>query len=326
MRIVHSTINNGSGLNRVSVNMATTERKLGLDSYISFTDKPEMSTPEEFILNTEESRVADVHVVHSHLPDRAKGKTVFIPHGTPEHCFQSAIEQNKNNGFAAGDAFMLSMHRINTCDVVVTFWDRHRYIWQSLNPKADVRCIPMGVDTDFWKPTTSKGKWAGNPSLLSCENSHSIKWPLDLIIAFPEIMRETEAVMHLHYMPIDQHRFWYPLMNANGTMYKSYSSGMYMDADSLRNAFNSVDYYISPVRYGDFNSVCLEAKASGCKVISYKGNPYADYHIQEGDQRVIVKDLLEIFKGNVEPNKTQAVDSVETMSKQMISIYEEICK
>ncbi len=323
-RIVHHSISNGSGLNRVSINMVAMERILGLDSFLNFTDQPKMSNPEASILNEEESKMADVHVIHSHLPQGAKGKTVFVPHGTPEHCFTTAIEQNKQSGFAAGDAFMLSMYRINTCDVTVTFWDRHRYIWQSLNPKADVRCIPMGIDIEFWKPIESKGKWVGKPSLFTCENSHSIKWPLDLIIAFPEIMKESEAVMHLHYLPLDQHRFWYPLMSANGTMYKSYSSGMYMDVESLRNAFCSVDYYINPVRYGDFNSVCLEAKASGCKVISYKGNPYADYHIQEGDQRIIVKDLLEIFKGNIEPNKTKEVDNVEVMSKEMINIYESL--
>ena len=321
MMVCHHSISNGSGLNRVSMNMSAMERQLGIDSYINFTDNPTLSNSDACILSSEESKVADIHVIHSHLPDGCKGKTVFIPHGTPEHCFHSAIEQNKNNGFSAGDAFMLSMYRINNCDATVTFWDRHRYVWQSLNPKARVMCIPMGVDTDFWMPTESKGKWTGKPSLLTCENSHSIKWPLDLIIAFPEIMRETEAVMHLHYLPMDQHRFWYPLMSANGTMYKSFSSGMYMDKDSLRNAFCSVDYYLSPVQYGDFNSVCLEAAASGCKVISYKGNPFASYWLEQGDQRVIARDLLEIIKGNVPPREVQSVDSVETMVKQMIDIY-----
>lgn len=304
--------------------MSAAERKLGLDSFLHCTDDPSVSKPEEFIFGESERQDADIHVVHSHLPIGTKGKTIFVAHGTPEHCFNTAVEQSRASGFSAGDPMMLSMHGINNRDATVTFWPRHAYIWKSLNPKARVEVVSMGVDTDFWKPVESKGKWAGKPSLMTCENSHAIKWPLDLILAFPLIAAETEAVLHLHYLPLDQHRFWYPLMCANGTMYRSYSSGMYMDNDSLRNAFSSIDYYVSPVRYGDFNSVCLEAAASGCKVISYKGNPYASYWIDEGSQIDMASQIIKIIKGDVPPRETQKVESVQIMTEEMVKLYESL--
>ena len=307
--------------------MCLAEKMIGLDSVLTYTDQPKMKiaplTPAHMeVITEEEAKVADIHVCHSHIPDDCVGKTVFIPHGTPEHCFTGAIEQFRASGYTAGDAFMLSKYRLDHCDATVTFWPRHEYIWGSMNPKAKIHVIPMGIDTDFWTPTPSTGKWSGSPSLFTCENSHAIKWPLDIILAFPLLMKRTKAILHTHYIPMDQHRWWFPLMQANGTSFRSYSSGMYFDQNTLRNAFNSVDYYINPVRYGDFNSVGLEAAASGAKVISYRGNPYAHYHIPEGDQREIAETLIAIFEGKIEPRKIDPISNVADMAREMFKIYE----
>ena len=303
--------------------MSSAERGLGIDSFVSFTNTPTESKPGE-ILSEDDSLDADIHVIHSHLPDGAKGKTIFIPHGTPEHCFTQAIEQNKASGCWAGDPFMLSIYRVNNTDVTVTFWDRHKYIWKSICPKASIITVPMGIDKEFWKPVESRGKWVGDPSLFTCENSHAIKWPLDIILAFPLIMSASSAILHIHYLPLDQHKWWYPLMFSNGVSYKSFSSGNYFDKETLRNAFVSVDYYISPVRYGDFNSVCLEAKSSGCKVISYKGNPYADYWLEEGSQIDMANRLLDIINGKVEKRNTLEVPNLHEMTNEMVKIYKEL--
>ena len=290
MRCIHHTLSNGSGLNRVSTNMVQAERELGIESFLCYVDKPEGIEGKDNILPLSQALQADVHIIHAHLPDGCKGKTVFVAHGTPEHCFAMAIDQNRKSGWWAGDPFMLSLYRINSSDVTITFWERHKYIWQSMSPKADIRTIPMGIDTDFWKPVPIQGgKWAGNPALFTCENPHQIKWPLDIFLAFPILIEKTGAILHAHYLPMDQHRFWYPLISANGSSFRSFTSGAYMDSPSLRNAFVSCDYYLNLVRYGDFNSVGLEAKSTGCKVISYRGNPYADYWITEGDQRAMAE-------------------------------------
>jgi hypothetical protein len=88
--------------------------------------------------------------------------------------------------------------------------------------------------------------------------------------------------------------------------------------------FNSVDYFIGLVRYGDFNRISLEANATGVKTISYSGNPYSDFWVPEGDQREIAKVLVEILNGNVEPRKKDIVPDIEETAKGMVKIYERI--
>ena len=120
------------------------------------------------------------------------------------------------------------------------------------------------------------------------------------------------------------HRFWYPLLYLNGTAYKSYTSGNFISHNDLRNAFKSTDFYLSPVRYGDHNTICMEAKASGSKVISYRGNVYADYWITEGDQRVMAQQLIAILKGEVSPRECEPVPDIKDTATIMTGIYDEL--
>jgi glycosyltransferase involved in cell wall biosynthesis len=90
----------------------------------------------------------------------------------------------------------------------------------------------------------------------------------------------------------------------------------------LRNVFSQIDFYLNPVRYGDFNRIGLEANASGCKVISYHGNPYADFWLSEGPQERQAKELISILSGNVAPlSRVEAPDISET-ALAMKEIYE----
>jgi hypothetical protein len=65
----------------------------------------------------------------------------------------------------------------------------------------------------------------------------------------------------------------------------------------------------------------LEAKSCGCKVISYAGNDYADFWITEGDQREQAKQLLGIFKGEIQARPTLAIPDIKETAKQMLEIY-----
>lgn len=317
MKIAHWTLDNGSGLHRVAESMALAEKALGYDSSI--------------IVSTNKSQWdmgvdADVHVSHSHVPDeaiKAGSKVVWVGHGTPEHCFQISVDEGLRGGYAPSDSWMICQYWLQKADALVTFWPRHQAIWKSLCDKnTEVHCIPMGVDKLFWSPQESRGKFAGEPSLYTAENCHNIKWPLDLLMLWPWVTEEIKkARLHAHYIPRDQHRWWFPLVNRNGAAFKSYISGGVFSHADLRNAFSSVDYYIGLVRYGDFNRICLEAKATGAKLISYRGNPYADYWITEGDQREMAKELIAILKGDCVPRETLEVPDVKQTAEAMIEIY-----
>lgn len=320
MKVAHWTLKNGSGLHRMAESIAQAEVTLGIDSIT--IDSMQSSEWEKGV-------DADIHVVHSHLPDVVdfeKVKIVHFVHGTPEHCFQVSVEQGLSGAYAPSDSWMITQYWLQHADITVTFWPRHQAIWQSLCDKhTKVRLLPMGVDKSFWQPTGSKGKFAGEPSLFTAENCHSIKWPLDLLIAWDWVTKSVpKARLHAHYLPRDQHRWWFPLANRNGAAFKSYLSGAVFNDVELRNCFASVDYYIGLVRYGDHNKICMEAKAVGAKLISYEGNPYADFWVKEGDQRRLAEDLEVIMKGEVKPRKAEDVVDISETARGLSKLYEEL--
>lgn len=320
MKVAHWTLCNGSGMHRVAEDLSISESLLGVNSVLVQCDD---------IKQWELGVDADVHVVHTHLPDcgrKRSSKVVYVGHGTPEHVFKASVNEGLIKGYGCNDYFMLAYHWIKTADAVVVWWPRIQALWQQMcmKPKT-IDLVPMGVDLDFWKPVRSLGKYAGKPSLLSAENCHDIKWPLDLVWMWPWVYENVpDARLHLLYVPKDEHRWWFPLLYGTDAAFKMYIAGHSFDKENLRNAFVSVDYYIGLVRYGDFNKVCLEAKACGCKVISYTGNPYADYWIPEGDQRVMAVELEKILKEEVAPRQCLDIPSRETMAKGMIAIYERV--
>lgn len=321
MKVAHWVLVNGSGMHRVAETMVAGENKVGIESTLV-----DISKPATFDKHAE----SDIHVVHTHLPifrkvQKAGKRVVWVGHGTPENVFMTSVENGLNKGYGYSDPWMLMMFWLQNADAVVTFWDRHEAFYRSMSDKhRDITTIPLGIE-DFWCEGKSNGKFVGTPSVLTAENCHYIKWPLDLFIAWGHLTKDLpDAVLHAVYLPRDQHRWFFPLVNRNGCSYSSHISGMVFDKETLRNAFRSVDYYCGLVRYGDHNRVCLEAKACGCKVISYRGNPYADYHVSEGNQVIMAAELEEILRGEIPPNVTCAVPRVEEMVSSMVAVYERI--
>lgn len=323
LKIAHWSMHNNSGMHRVAESIVAAERVLGHDSVL--VNLHERSQFDDVL-------DADVHVSHTHFPDELRLKLskplklVWVGHGTPEHVFQSSVEEALR-GYGHSDGWMLTQHWLQTADACVTFWPRHQAIWQSLCDKGRiVHCVPLGVDKTFWQSIPSRGRYRGSPSLFTSENAHYIKWPLDLFILWPWVYPRLNgnAVLHALYLPNDQHRWFFPLVNRNGCSYGSHIANTAMAPVDLRNAFCSVDYYIGLVRYGDFNRLSLESNACGTKTISYRGNPYSDFWLTEGDQREMAQDLVKILNGEVEPRKKEPVPDIQETAKAMISVYEGI--
>jgi hypothetical protein len=325
MRIAHWVWCNNSGMHRAAETMAAAEKAAGLDSVLVnvMGDAALWDT----VLD------ADVHVCHTHIPDvfrrkaKAGHKVVYVVHGTPEHVFKSAVEEGSKKSYGHADGWQLCQNWLRTADATVTFWPRHQALWKQMSDKrTKVECVPLGVDKTFWKPMPTQGKYAGSPSLFTAENCHDIKWPLDLFIAWPWVWDRInpDARLHSVYLPNDQHRWFFPLVNRNGCSYASHITGMSFNHEQLRNAFCSVDYYIGLVRYGDFNRVSLEANACGTKTISYAGNIYSDYWVPEGDQRVIADALVDILTGKVEPRQKAAVPDMSETAAGMKAVYESL--
>ena len=324
MKIAHWTITNGSGMHRVAESLAEGERLTGLDSTLADPTLPD--TWDAYV-------DADVHVVHTHFPDAMKKRVtkplriVWVGHGTPDHVFQSAVQEYENAGYGHGDPNMLMQHWLKEADARVTFWDRHAWIYDQMLTKGarPTDVVPMGIDKAFWAEGATQGKFAGEPSVFTAENPHYIKWPYDLFTAWPSVVKEyAMARMHAVYLPRDMHRAFFPWFNAMGTFYSSYVSPGVFDKAWLRNAFQSTDYTVGLVRYGDLNHLSMQANAAGAKTISYPGNPYSDFWVAEGDQRGIAKELIEIFKGDRAPREKTPVPDLSDTVTAMVRVYEDI--
>lgn len=273
---------------------------------------------------------ARIHVCHVHFPPKVRArlehppKVVWVGHGTPEYTFAMSVEEGRvNKGkYGFSDSFMLMQNWLPRADAAVTFWPRHQWIYQTMTPRP-VHVVPMGVDRSFWCPGKSAGKWAGSPSLFTAENAHRGKWPLDLLLLWPYVADQFhEAVLHVCNLPQDEHRWWFPLANANGAHFRSYLSSIRWGPEDLRNVFRSIDYFIGLVEYGDHNHLMMQAKASGATCISYRGNPYADYWLTPGDQRVITQELLDILTGKTAKRESSAAPDIAETAEAMRTIYE----
>lgn len=318
---------NKSGMNRVAESLVKAERQHGLDSVICNPHEAENEALWEL------AKDADVHVTHTHFPDwfrrrcEKKYKQVYVIHGTPDHTFHSSVEDGLPGTYGHGDSFMLYMYWLQHADAVVTFWERHQVLHKQMCDKnTPVYCIELGVDKTFWCPGPSRGKFAGNPSLFSSENCHYIKWPYDLFQAWPLTYPrvKTAPCLHAMYLPTDQHRWFFPLVNRNGCSYASHIGRGCFEHEDLRNALRSVDYYIGLVRYGDHNRMALEANAAGTKTISYKGNPYSDFWVSEGDQRIIADELVAILNKETPPRDKRPVTDILETSKALIELYNKL--
>lgn len=322
MKVAHWTWGNSSGMHRVAESISKAERELGLDSRLVWAD-----SPKDLLEWAVEE--AQIHIGHTHLPEsvwskRPRPPVIWVGHGTPEVVLHDTAEEVRKGSYGHGDAFMLIQYWMQHADAMVTFWPRHEAIWRSLCDKHTlVKCITLGLDKTFWHPQPSRGKFAGNPSVLSHENCYEIKWPLDLIITWPWVCEEVpHARLHLNYMPHDQHRVWFPLANRNGSSFYSYMSSKVFGHEDLRNNYCSNDFYIGLVRYGDFNRAALEARACGTKLISYTGNPYAHYWIPEGDQRVMADYLIKVLKGDTQPREDILdVPDIKDTALEMVELY-----
>lgn len=318
-------MHNGSGMNNVASSLVVAERKLGIDAHLA---NPQVQSDQ-----WEKFLDADVHVDHTHVPDsvrrrcKKKHKLVYIAHGTPEHVFHGAVEAGTTSKHGFSDSWMLMQWGLQHSDASVTFWPRHQRIYQSLCDKnTKVHCIPLGVDKTFWKPVKSLGHYAGDPAILTAENCHYIKWPLDLFIAWPWVLPKLKgnASLHCFYLPTDMHRWFFPLLNRNGASYGSHVTAGTFDANGIRNAFVSSDFYIGLVQKGDFNRCSLEANACGATTISYEGNPFSDYWVPEGSQERLAEHLIRILNGEVEPRKKSTVPDVMVTARGMQRVYESI--
>lgn len=330
MRTVHWSLLNTSGMHAVAASMARAELTLGVESKC-LDPFDATQTDWEWALD------ADVHISHTHIPDQFKGKSfrrqctkpyrwVFPVHGTPELVFEMSVKDAETNGYNTGTSYAQHQIGMQTADAIFAFVPRHRDLYDLATDKHTiVDLIPMGIDVPFWQGGTNLGKYAGNPSFFTCENQYPFKWGVELLRTWPWVRAELDdAYLHVTHVPTHVLQILNVMTARYGSLYGAIVGSWSYDHLNLRNIFKQIDYYVSPVRYGDFNRLSLEAGVAGARVISYPGNEYADYWMTEGDQRRTAKDLIAIGRGDVAPREKTPIPTERQMAEAAINVYERI--
>lgn len=330
IKTVHWVSPNNSGMHHVAASMARAELAIGVEARVL---DPHDASESGWELALE----ADVHINHTHLPDTIGGKsfkrsslkpltTVFVHHGTPEVIFDIAVKESEGNPYNAGTGMAQHFRLMQESDATVCFVPRHRDLLDLMTDKATkIDCVPMGMDAAFWSGGINQGRYTGKPSFYNCENAYPFKWAVDFLRVWRWVWDEIPgATLHVTHLPTNTLEQVKMMTSRSGAVYGTVAGSWKYDAMNLRNIFTQVDFYLSTVRYGDFNRMSMEAGSSGLKVISYLGNPYADYHIREGDIRESVKDLIAIGKGEVAPRDKTPIPSERDMAEAMVNVYERI--
>lgn len=331
-KIAHWSISNGpSGLHHMARAMIESETRLGLDSAFVNVDKSEEWQKGHAV-------DADIHVVHSRFPDiqyaRIRNRTgkepkiVFVSHGIPEWNMELALNQFNIEGaevYRPLDYWYLTRHWLREADAFVVLNPRQQAVYQTMCQKGrTIDLVPMGVDTTFWAEGKSQ-HFEGQPAVWMSENQARIKWALDVFTAWPFITKEVpQAFLHAHYIPFDMQRFLIDFANSNGTSYRANITARTFSHETLRDMWKGFDFNLATTRYGDNTVLTMQAEAAGLKTISYPGNEYASYWMPEGDQRVMAKTLVSIFRGEVPMRVKLPVPTLEEMGRAMIAVYERL--
>jgi hypothetical protein len=330
VKIIHWSMLNHSGMHHVAESMARAELAMGVESRLMDPFDKDQS-------GWEMALDADIHVAHTHIPEKMGTipwrraivkpyKMVFPVHGTPEHFFENSVKEGVTNGYNAGVSYIHHQHGMQQADAIMSFVPRQQWLFDLATDKSTVvDLIPMGVDHAYWVGGASKGKYAGEPSVLTCENQHEFKWGVPIASVWQYVRREVDnAILHWSAIPLDLHRFVFPMLARYGSYGTVVGSWSYA-ADTLRDIFKSIDFYVSPVRYGDFNRLSMEASAAGAKVISFPGNDYADFWMHEGHHRAMADDLIRILSGQEPPRAEKKPAPTEAdMARVTINVYNRV--
>jgi len=299
MKIVHwCTIKNksASGMLQRAKEISLNEGKIeGIKSYLADPGNPNDQVLEDNVksVNHQFTKDADIHILHSAIPPffyqkgAIKGKTVFVIHGMPEYAFMGEQEGGSNS-------MGVSMNLIHDCDMSITFFQRHKTIWEEYaNNPNDVVYIPTGIDLEKWS-TSGPVKSYPYCSVGYMDIGRNVKSPFHMLYACQKAFRENHHIrMQLLTIPADHQLLW---MKTASKMHadKIIDTFHVNPVPNPEHHYRGLHMLLSHTQYGDISNVAIETMACGCPVLLPEGKGHASMHYRDGDVNHITKCILEM--------------------------------
>lgn len=257
---------------------------------------------------------ADVHVLHSRLPDNLYGTKpiVMLLHGAPEYTFYSEVWLHKEGD--RGHSTLLAYAKEGKINKFVTLWTRHVPYWQLLFGDDAVAYVPPIVDMNEYKPEgeTLKLHNEGGFNIGYCDTWRPTfqKEPFQILPGVREFWKKNrDAKFHIFGIPSEQKR-----AEKYGNIWDRHILAMKRQGDfigalwemtpEMPKAYRALDVVITNCI--DESRVVRETLATGKPLVAPVGNKYTPYRCVLDDPISIADALKKVRDDLTEsPEKVQ---------------------
>jgi len=320
------------------------ERRAGLQSelVVSHNENPKDSEDDWLKpISWDESKDADIWVMHSCIPDRLKELfkdkvTIAWLHGPTEHMvlieWASKREETK---------FNLHINVLWKYDATVAI-NQHCYEIMKLYDEHDRLCyIPNSIDLENYTADGYEWQYQHHPAIIACDTPRIEKLPAHIIWAMPKI-REIipEARLNLFSLTLEPIGMWRNIFcRSKKRVLEGACENIQLENNDLRPFMRGADIHFSEIISPVISRVVMESMAMGLPVVGrsilQNGKPYTKYTIDVFSLDSITEQINRCWKDIVESKDKVKEESIKFAKenfnraievKKHIELYEKLSK
>lgn len=324
-----------SGLYETTRDLCAAEIALGYDAKLVDTAWVDHKTPSPTsfrldrgidIATMEWAEDADIHVLHSRIPDALYGKkpAVVVLHGAPEYVFYSELFGHKQGD--GGHTTLLNYGKQPFIKKFVTFWPRHLDYWKALFGDARVVFVNAPVKMDEYTPEGPKHVFQNNGKINIgfCDTWRPtfFKDPFQILVGVRRYwLANPDVRLQIFGIPSDEKRIkeWGGVWDRHILAMKrqgDFFGDIHQMHDKMADVYRSLDVVITSSV--DASRIVRESLSCGTPVIAPYGNQYSGYTCDLTYPEGIAEALQEVLM-DLSANRETVRDNCLMVAKQFNS-------